>query len=163
MMGMSSLPLAVSVSRKTVERAGLTPMANTAFGGTMVVVAPVSTTRRTSRLPLGPVSRAYTIRRPASARRGYSGTEGDRVAVGQRLIRVEDQRQTLGFDQPVVHLIPGRRVRQQAPAEGTLGLGVQAVHRDQQPLATESLSDYVNRLAFHDIDSVAWWKPFRKD
>ncbi len=38
--GMSSLPLAVRVSRVAVERAGLTPIANAACGGVSVGGAP---------------------------------------------------------------------------------------------------------------------------
>ena len=153
--GASSFPLAVSVSRVIVARAGLTPMATAACGGIMVIVAPVSRARRTSRAPLGPLSCAYTTNRPASLRRGYSGTEGDGVALGQGRLGVDSDRQTLGLDEPVVDLVAMGRMGQQAPSERRLGFGIQPVHRNEQPLAMESLSQSIHGFAFHGTRSLA--------
>jgi len=130
-------------------------MATATFGGIIVVVAPVSSARRTSRLPLGPLSRTYTMRRPASERSGYSDTEGDGVAVGEGLLRVEGHGQTCGLHQAVVDLIPMRRVGQQMPTERYLRAWVEAIHADQQPLSVKSLPNLVNRLALHRDSSIA--------
>ena len=155
-MGMRSLPLAVSVSRNVVARAELTPIASAAFGGIIVAVAPVSSARRTRQLPLGPLSRTYTMRRPASERSGYSGTEGDGVTLRQGGVRVEDDGQPMRFDESVVDIIPMGGMGDQPSAQRFLRAGVHAIHRNEQPLTMEPFSDACNGLTLHHrITSLA--------
>lgn len=148
--GVSSLPLAVSVSRNTVARAGWTPMAKAALGGIILVVAPVSKASRTTQLPLGPVSCVYTRSRPASERSGYSGTEeSDGVAFRQGFFRVDRKKEPLGLYHPVVDIVPVGRMGQQPPTEGFLSTRIDPIHGDQQPFSMESLTDLMNRLTLH--------------
>ena len=214
----------------------------------MVVVAPVSRARRTKRLSFGPLIRTYTISRPTSRRRGYSGpvrhpvsdgvdyagnacqapflrnalglvhpqhsdmlhsrpdakvgderlsgpchrgvvetagahrwssqcktghllrsggdrcstlvsngagTEGDRVAVRERCVRVESERQPLHLAQPIVDFIAMRGMRQQAPSTWNLSPRIHPINRNEQPLSAKPLADVINRLASHDRDLLA--------
>ncbi len=149
-MGISSFPLAVNVSRNWVARPGWQPMASAALGGMMVVVAPVSRARRTTQLPLGPLSLAWTSRSPASERRGYSGTEkGDGVTLRERFFRVNGVGQPCGLHHSVVYLIPAGRMDQEAASDRLLRPGINPVHRDQQPLSVEPLADLLDRMALH--------------
>ena len=147
--GMNSLPLAVSVSRKTVDRAGFKPIASAAFGGIMVVVAPVSRARRTKRLPFGPRSLTYIIRRPASLSRGYSRSKGDRVTMRQGFVRVHGDTQPPDLHETIVNIVPMRGMGQQVPAKRYLGMGVHSIHGNKQPFSMESFPNLINRLLFH--------------
>lgn len=154
-MGTNSLPLAVKVSCDRVDRAGFTPTAKAAVGGIMVMDAPVSTAKRSRRLPRRPDMRAYAMRSPASRTSRYSGTEGYGIAMRQVFVRVEDAGKPPGCDEPFVYLVFVRRMGQEPSAQRCLCPGFQAGYRNQEPFPAETLPDLVDQLVFHGLHSLA--------
>jgi len=105
------------------------------------MVAPVSSARRSNRLPLGPLIRACTTSRPASAKRRYSGTESNGEVFGQGGVRENSNGQTFRCYHAVVDPVTMRGMGQQSAGQRLLGSGVETVYGNEQPLMAEAFAD----------------------
>lgn len=150
----------VKRSRPSKPSIGLSVGSSWHAKGTRTKVFSNTLTRGTTTTGINSLPLAVRV----SRRRGYSGTEGYGIAMRQGLVGVEHKSQSLDLCQPIVDFIPMRRVCQQTPLKWHLRPRVETISGNGQPLAAESSSNLVYRLALtlHDTSNVTHAKPTDK-
>lgn len=88
-------------------------------------------------------------RRSRLVRRAGHYLEGDCVTGREPVVRISDERQAFAPQHRIVHFIAMGRMGHQATRQWNLGMGIDLVDLDKEPLSVEAFTNLLYGLGFH--------------